>query len=86
MKASGRGDKTYGMFEQLVAAKLNVEIGNDDSCIASDITAADAWMATNGPVGSGVKANSAAWKNSGSDLHGDLDDYNNGLLCAPHRG
>ena len=85
MKASGRGDKTYGMFEQLVAAKLNVLIGNDASCIAADIAAADTWMAAH-PVGSGVKANSDAWKNSGSDLHGDLDDYNNGLLCAPHRG
>ena len=77
--------KTTNMFEQLVAAKLNVLIGNDASCIAADIAAADTWMAAR-PVGSGVKANSDAWKNSGSDLHGDLDDYNNGLLCAPHRG
>jgi hypothetical protein len=85
MQASGRGDKTYGMFEQLVAAKLNVEIGNDSSCIASEIAAADLWMAAH-PIDSGVRANSDAWKNSGSDLHGDLDDYNNGRLCAPHRG
>ena len=85
MVAPGRGDKTYDMFPQLVAAMLNVEIGNDDTCIAADITAADAWMTTN-PLGSNVRANSAAWQGSGSALHGNLDDYNNGDLCAPHRG
>ena len=30
MKEPTKGDKTYNMFEQLVAAKLNVLIGNDD--------------------------------------------------------
>lgn len=85
MKKPGRGDKTYDMFDQLVAAKLNVVIGNDDSCIAATITAADTWFVSN-PLGSGVKAKSDAWKDVGSDLHGDLDDYNSGRLCAPHRG
>ena len=81
-------DKTYTMFQALVAAKLNVLIGNDDSCIADTIAAADDWMAPPpigyGPVGSGVSGNSAAWK-EGEPLYLDLDDYNNGLLCAPHR-
>jgi len=85
MKEPTKGDKTFNMFEQLVAAKLNVLIGNDDSCIATEIAAADAWMTTN-PVRSGVSASSDAWKDPGSALHTKLDDYNNGLLgCADHR-
>jgi hypothetical protein len=77
-------DKTTTMFRSLVAAKLNVLIGNDSSCIAETIAAADEWMVTYGPVGSDVKANSAAWK-EGEPLYLMLDDYNNGLLCAPSR-
>lgn len=84
MKTAGRGDKTYNMFNQLVAAVLNVEMGNDASCISSTITAAQTWMSTY-ELGSGVGANSFAWQYSGSSLHSTLDDYNNGLLCAPHR-
>jgi hypothetical protein len=84
MQTPGRGDKTYNMFAQLVAAKLNVAIGNDDSCISSDITAANAWMTAN-PLDSNVRARSDEWRDPGSGLHGNLDDYNNGRLCAPHR-
>jgi hypothetical protein len=84
MWTPGRGDKTYDMFNQLVAAVLNVANGTDDSCIASTITAAQVWMVAN-PLGSNVRANSAAWQGSGSSLHGTLDAYNNGLLCAPSR-
>ncbi len=79
-----KGDKSLNMFNQLVAAKLNVIIGNDSSCIADTIAAADAWMVTY-PPGSGVGASSPAWQ-VGGPLHDTLDDYNNGLLCAPHRG
>ena len=79
-----KGDKTYTMFRALVAAMLNVLIGNDDSCIADTIVAADAWMAANGPVGSGVEGNSMAWQ-EGEPLYLGLDDYNNGFLCAPSR-
>ncbi len=50
------GDKTHDMFKQLVSAKLNVLIGNDDSCIREAIISADRWMARFGPVGSGVGA------------------------------
>lgn len=80
-------DMTYTMFQALVAAKLNVLIGNDDSCIADTISAADEWMATYGPVGSGVKAGGkdSPWR-TGEPLYLRLDDYNNGLLCAPSRG
>jgi hypothetical protein len=85
MKAPVATDKTYTMFAALVAAKLNVMIGNDASCIASTITAADEWMATY-PVGSGVSAGgpTSPWR-VGEPLYLLLDNYNNGLLCAPAR-
>jgi hypothetical protein len=73
------------MFSSLVPAMLNVMVGNDDSCVASTIAAANAWMATYGPVGSNVPASSDAWAVEGEPLHSHLDAYNNGLLCAPHR-
>jgi hypothetical protein len=77
-------DKTTTMFSSLVSAELNVLAGNDSSCVASTIAAADAWMSTSGPVGSGVHAASLAWK-LGEPLHRLMDNYNNGMLCAPHR-
>jgi hypothetical protein len=76
-------DRTTQMFAQLVAAKLNVGIGNDNSCIASTIAWADAWMASH-PVGSNVLASSPAWQQA-EPYHNQLDAYNNGQLCAPHR-
>ena len=76
-------DKTTTMFSSLVPAMLNVLIGNDSSCVATTITAANAWMALY-PVGSGVPASSSAWA-QGEPLHQQMDAYNNGLLCAPHR-
>ena len=41
-------------------------------------------MGTYGPVGSKVAASSYAWK-VGEPLHRLMDNYNNGMLCAPHR-
>ena len=86
MSKPEKGDKTYTMFRALVAAKLNVLIGNDDSCIDDTIDAADAWMNSYGPVGSDVKAGgkTSPWR-IGEPLYTELDAYNNGLLCAPHR-
>jgi len=77
-------DKTITMFSSLVPAMLNVMVGNDSSCVQTTIDAANAWMATSGPVGSGVHAASVAWK-LGEPLHRHMDNYNNGGLCAPHR-
>jgi hypothetical protein len=77
-------DKTTTMFSSLVPAMLNVMVGNDDSCVASMVDAADEWMATYGPVGKGVAASSQAWT-IGEPIHRHLDAYNNGRLCAPHR-
>ncbi|MGQ9493250.1 MAG: hypothetical protein ACUVR2_05755 [Anaerolineae bacterium] len=84
MKTNKAKDKTYTMFNALVCAKLNLILGNESSCIALTVLAADNWMKTYGPVGSGVKASSQAWK-QGEPLYLELDKYNNGLLCAPHR-
>jgi hypothetical protein len=71
------------MFQQLVPAILNVLVGNDGSCITDTIAAADAWLVTY-PLGSGVRGK--LWTTSGgAALHATLDDYNNGLLCAPPR-
>lgn len=83
LQTSGK-DRTLTMFSSLVPAMLNVLIGNDASCVSSTITAADEWMMANGPVGSNVHAASVAWK-KGEPLHRLLDNYNNGMLCAPHR-
>jgi hypothetical protein len=77
-------DKTLTMFSSLVSAMLNVRIGNDSSCVSSTITQAQEWMTTYGPAGRGVAASSYAWK-VGEPLHRLMDNYNNGMLCAPHR-
>jgi hypothetical protein len=85
MKMAVMKDMTYVMFASLVAAKLNVAIGNASGCIAETIVTADVWM-TAYPVGSGVAAGgiSSPWR-IGEPLYKMLDSYNNGLLCAPHR-
>lgn len=88
MLHSTKKDVTYIMFQSLVAAKLNVLLvaGFDSSCIMDTITDADAWMAEN-RVGSKLKAGGrdSPWR-TGEPLYLLLDDYNNGLLCAPSRG
>jgi hypothetical protein len=84
LQAPGNKDKTYTMFASLVSATLNTIIGNDSTCVASTISQAQEWMVKYGPVGSGVAASSYAWK-VGEPLHRRMDNYNNGMLCAPHR-
>jgi len=76
-------DKTQTIFASLLSARLNGAIGNDSSCAASAIAAADAWLGAH-PVGSGVAGGSAAWQQI-EWAHQVLDAYNNGQLCAPHR-
>lgn len=84
MQAPVAGDKTFTLFSALVAAKLNVLIGNDASCVSATIAAADAWMAMY-PVGSGIAAGKGSPWREAESLNYILDSYNNGLLCAPHR-
>lgn len=83
MRLGEAGDKTKHLFRELVAAKLNVAAGNDDSCIKDTIAAVDACL-VRFPVCSGLKASSATWKRISSAVK-RLSDYNNGLLCAPAR-
>jgi hypothetical protein len=80
-------DKRISLFTALVAAMLNVAVGNDDSCIAGTITLANAWMGTHQlvPNSSPVAAASEDWQQIAAG-HESLDDYNNGRLpCAQHR-
>ena len=77
-------DKTITIFSSLISAVLNVWAGNDSSCVATTIEAANVWLAAH-PVGSNVTASSAFWALDGEALHKQMDAYNNGLLCAPHR-
>jgi hypothetical protein len=84
LKAPVAKDKTYTMFASLVAAMLNVAIGNDPSCVQDAMNDAQGWFATYGPVGSGVAASSFAWK-IGEPFHRRMDNYNNGMLCVSHR-
>jgi hypothetical protein len=87
------GDKTYTIFASLVSAMLNVYgNANNPECIADDITKAHKWFSKYGPVGGGIKAKSDAWVGgptntvgAGEPIHTEMDDYNNGKLCAPHR-
>jgi len=90
------GDKTYTIFASLVSAMLNVYgNANNPECIANEITDAHHWFSLYGGtvgVGSGVKAKSDAWVGGPTNtfkaaelIHTKMDDYNNGLLCAPHR-
>ncbi|MCU0784642.1 MAG: carboxypeptidase regulatory-like domain-containing protein [Verrucomicrobia bacterium] len=83
MQQSVNGDKRRTLFNALVCAKLNVLIGNEGSCVAKTIILADQWFVTYGATP--VKASSSAWR-KGEPLSLMLDNYNNGLLCAPHRG
>ena len=83
MNAKSGKDKSYDMFRALVSAKLNVGIGNESSCIEDVIRTADAWMVQH-PAGSGVTAGSSAWQEI-EWAYTLLDNYNNGLLCAPAR-
>jgi hypothetical protein len=83
MNKSIGGDKSLNLFDQLVAAMLNVKLGNNDSCIEDTIDYANLWLSFF-PVGSNVSSSSYAWSLA-APLLDNLDDYNNGKLCAPHR-
>ncbi|MGD8759696.1 MAG: DUF4215 domain-containing protein [Anaerolineales bacterium] len=84
LSTPARGDKTYAMFRGLTAAMLNVMIGNDRSCIVRAIAAGNRWLESF-PLGSNVRALSQAWQGHGAHIADMLDQYNNGLMCAPYR-
>jgi hypothetical protein len=74
-------DRAQTIFMHLIATRLNLLAGTASGCIVETVEAADAWL-TQFPVGTGVRANSAAWKTA-EPWKDKLDDYNNGKLCAP---
>jgi len=76
-----KGDKSYTLFDALLAAELNERAGNCTDCIADTLCAAHEWVDEN-PPGSNVRGNSCEWK-EGEPLYCILDAYNNGCLCAP---
>ena len=78
MNTPGKGDKTYTMFNALVAAKLNLK-KCCPRCIGPVVQAAQKWMDDN-PLGSGVRGSSRAWK-CGERLYEKLDWYNNHCTC-----
>ena len=82
IKNPTKGDMTYQLAAQLAAAKLNVDCGGQDSsCVASAIAAADTWLCDH-PIGSNVTAKSQVWQDI-TPTYNTLAQYNNGLLCAP---
>jgi hypothetical protein len=80
MSRAPKYDMTYQLFTQLVAAKLNVLIGNESQCIDADIEAAETWLVEH-PLGSGVTIGSQAWIEIMYTFK-NLDSYNKGKLCA----
>lgn len=81
LKRPTKGDKAYSMAAQLIATKLNLLSGSNSTCIASDVVDGDDWLADH-PLNGG-RTSDTAWS-TGSTTHQNLDDYNNGRLCAPH--
>jgi hypothetical protein len=80
LKTSPRGDATYILAHQLIAAKLNILNGADDSAVAAVIIEADAWLMAN-PLGSDP-SNPA--RQVGIALAKTLDRYNNGVIGPGH--
>jgi hypothetical protein len=79
-KTPTRGDATYILAVQLIAAKLNILNGADGSAVTSTISAADAWLVNN-PLGSHP---SGPARQVGINLARILDNYNNGLIGPGH--
>ena len=72
-------DKTYDLFRELAATKLNLFCGCDPDCIQDTVECADNWLVSH-PVGSDVHANSHAWKLA-KQWWKQLEHYNKGSLC-----
>lgn len=75
------GNGLISLAHQLIATKLNIANGADDSAIAATVLAADALIGglVIPPIGAGWLAPATT-----SALTTLLDSYNNGLLGVPH--
>jgi hypothetical protein len=78
---SGAGNGLVTLAHQLMAAKLNVANGADDTAIAATIAAADALIGSRvaPPVGSGTLSNASV-----SALNNALTNYNEGATGPGH--
>ena len=74
-----RGDATYILAHQLIAAMLNMLNGADSSSVADQITEADLWLVAH-PLDSRP---TGADREAGLLLASRLDDFNNGLNDPP---
>ncbi len=78
---SPKGDMSYILGHQLIAARLNVAAGASvPELIAVALDDAEDWLVAN-PLGSKPKKGD---KSDGADLESLLDQYNNGLQGPPH--
>ena len=75
-----RGDATYILIHQLIAAQLNVADGADPTAIADTLVEAEAWLVSH-PLGSKP---TGADREAGLALAALLDDYNNGVTGPGH--
>lgn len=80
------GNALLILAKQLIAAKLNVLNGADDSEIADEIAEADDLIGSLvvPPVGAGNVSPASALGMQMTSVAGELDDYNNGELNVPH--
>jgi hypothetical protein len=81
LKQPPQGNGLVILAHQLIAAKVNVANGSDDSAVAATIIAADALIGANvvPPVGS-----DSVHPSTVGALSQPLDDYNNGLIGPGH--
>jgi hypothetical protein len=82
LQTAPRGDATYILIHQLIAAELNVAAGADPTDIAGTLADAHAWLAAH-PLGSDP---GGADRRTGTTLAGLLDDFNNGETGPGHCG
>jgi hypothetical protein len=80
LRTPPRGDATFNLIHQLIAAKLNIAAGADASALGTTIADADTWLAAN-PLGS--KPTGSA-RTAGLELAGVLDSFNNGVIGPGH--
>jgi hypothetical protein len=80
LRTPPRGDATYILIHQVIAAMLNVANGADASSVSATLAEADAWL-TASPLGS--KPSGVA-RERGIALASVLDDFNNGTIGPGH--
>lgn len=80
LKTPPRGDATYILAKQLIAAQLNVMSGADSAVLGTLLADAEAWLTEQG-LGSWPRGEARA---AGTDMARQLDEFNNGLSGVPH--